>query len=74
MTGARIAGDVVETSIDPATLAQQADEGLRNLIAVFADPTTPYPSQPDLAHAPRFSDYAHLGRLREWSAGGPDEP
>ena len=74
MTGARQAGEVVETSLDPATLAKEAEAGLRTLIALFADAQTSYPSQPDLAHAPRYSDYAHLARVREWSAGGPDEP
>jgi ATP-dependent helicase/nuclease subunit B len=65
---------VVETSIDAATLAQKADEGLRNLIALFAEAATSYPSHPDLMYAPRYSDYAHLGRVSEWSAGGPDDP
>jgi ATP-dependent helicase/nuclease subunit B len=70
MTGAREPGEEVPVEGDPALLAADAEAGLRDLIAAFADPATPYPSQPDPAHAPRFSDYEHLARVREWSAGG----
>jgi ATP-dependent helicase/nuclease subunit B len=28
---------------------------------------------PDPEFAPRFSDYAHLARVKEWSAGGTGE-
>ena len=47
----------------------QALAGLMGLIARFDLPETPYLSQPR-GLAPRFSDYAHLARVKEWSAGG----
>ncbi|OWJ66336.1 double-strand break repair protein AddB [Inquilinus limosus] len=54
---------------DFAALADQALGGLMRLIARFDLPETPYLSQPR-GLAPRFSDYAHLARVKEWSAGG----
>lgn len=48
----------------------EAAEGLALLIATFDDPETPYLSVPDPALAPRWSDYAHLARIREWSVEG----
>jgi ATP-dependent helicase/nuclease subunit B len=54
---------------DMAALAEQALAGLAGLVARFDLPETPYLSQPR-GVAPRFSDYAHLARVKEWSAGG----
>lgn len=54
----------------PADLATEARAGLEALIRRFDDPTTPYRSCPRPAMAPRYTDYAHLARVQEWSAGG----
>ena len=43
-----------------------AAERLKAMIAAFDDPDTPYAAIPRPGHAPRFNDYAHLARLREW--------
>jgi ATP-dependent helicase/nuclease subunit B len=58
---------------DPATLAALALEGLKRLVIAFDSPDTVYQSMPDPEFAPRFSDYDHLARVKEWSTGGPDE-
>ncbi|HAX91348.1 MAG TPA: double-strand break repair protein AddB [Rhodospirillaceae bacterium] len=50
---------------------EKAREGLEALIAVFADPATPYTAVPKPQVQPRFNDYAHLSRLAEW--GGAQE-
>ena len=55
-------------SIDPDLLAP----GCIVLIAAFDDPATPYLARPRAEHAPRFSDYEHLARVKEWSAAGDD--
>jgi len=60
------------TKTDPASLAAEAKDGLAALVAHFNDPATPYRAYPDPARAPRYDDYAHLGRLAEWRAGEPD--
>ncbi len=56
-----------------ADMIVDAEEGLRNLIAKFNDPATPYLSQPRADAKPRFSDYAHLARVKEWSISGDEE-
>jgi ATP-dependent helicase/nuclease subunit B len=58
---------------EPAALAATALEGLKQLVIAFDSPDTVYQSEPDPAFAPRFSDYAHLARVKEWSAGGPED-
>jgi ATP-dependent helicase/nuclease subunit B len=54
-------------------LAAAALAGIERLVAAFAAPATPYAAVPRPDFAPRFGDYAHLARVKEWSAGaGPD--
>ncbi|MEQ1843136.1 MAG: PD-(D/E)XK nuclease family protein, partial [Verrucomicrobiales bacterium] len=60
----------------PDKLAAEALNGLTDLVNAFADPQTPYLSQPRPSARPRYSDYAHLARVKEWSvldeSGGED--
>ncbi|MCH7592755.1 MAG: hypothetical protein IH989_08260 [Planctomycetes bacterium] len=39
----------------------------------YDDPATPYRARPRPAAAPRFSDYEHLARVKEWSAGAAED-
>ena len=55
-----------------AALASQALAGLKRLIAHFDDPRTPYRSLPQPERAPRYSDYTHLARVKEWLVGRGD--
>ena len=64
------AGEVTTVRFDTAELADAARAGLGGLIARFDDPATPYTPMPRPLRAPRFNDYAHLARLKEWSIGG----
>ena len=50
-----------------------AREGIRGLVAAFDDPAMPYLSRPRPEVGPRFSDYDHLARVQEWSAGAKIE-
>jgi len=52
----------------PAQLAAEARAGLQRLVERFDDPATPYHARPWPEHALRFNDYAHLARIKEWSA------
>ncbi len=70
LSGGEPAGHVRLLKEDPTTLAAEAKEGLLNLIARFDDAATPYLSQPRPGWAPRYTDYGHLARVAEWSAGG----
>jgi ATP-dependent helicase/nuclease subunit B len=58
---------------DVAALAAKALRGLESLIARFDDPKTPYLSQPQPERAPRYSDYVHLARVKEWLLGAGTE-
>ena len=50
-----------------------AATGLQELVERFDDPTTPYLSQPHADAKPRFSDYDHLARTKEWGVSGDEE-
>ena len=54
-------------------IAEEATAGLRALIAHFDRAETPYRSRPRPDHAPRFTDYAHLARVKEWSLAAETE-
>jgi ATP-dependent helicase/nuclease subunit B len=51
-------------------LAEQHFAGLQMLLNAFACEDTPYLSRPFPKFVPRFSDYDHLARVKEWSATG----
>ena len=66
------AGEVSPAGPDATALAEQARAGLTALVAAFDDPATGYESRPRPDQAPRFSDYEHLARVKEWSTGLED--
>ena len=67
--GGNPAGEIRDTGGDPNALAAQALEGLHRLVAQFDDDATPYTCQPRADMAPRYSDYEHLARVKEWAPG-----
>ncbi|NCO03846.1 MAG: double-strand break repair protein AddB [Alphaproteobacteria bacterium] len=75
LSGGETAGDVT-TLKDPKKL-QEAKEnaliGLENLVKAFNDQKTPYLSIPRTDNLPRFNDYEHLARIKEWTALGDSE-
>lgn len=68
LLGGDPAGRIDRLKVDGA--ADSASAGLARLIAAFDDENTPYLSQPNPDGAPRYSDYDHLARVKEWSVGG----
>ncbi|CCQ72589.1 double-strand break repair protein AddB [Magnetospira sp. QH-2] len=52
---------------EPAGLIQEALEGLHKLVGTYQFPEAAYPSIPRPDVAPRYSDYEHLARRREWA-------
>jgi ATP-dependent helicase/nuclease subunit B len=73
LSGGRVVGAVSPVGGDnPGELAAQARAGLALLIETFDDPATAYESRPRANWAPRYSDYEHLARVKEWSAPGAD--
>ncbi|GBQ89660.1 double-strand break repair protein AddB [Asaia krungthepensis] len=49
-------------------LVESALDRLRRRVEAFDDPQTAYRSHPHPDYVPRYSDYAHLARVSEWSA------
>ena len=73
LTGREPAAEFGDLKVEPEALRHEAAAGLSALIAAFDDPDTPYLSVPRAEHAPRFNDYEHLARSREWAAWGDEE-
>jgi len=75
LTGGDPAGEVrpVAESGDLPTRIAGAVAGLARLIAAFDDRATPYRAVPRPEWAPRYSDYDHLARVKEWSAAREGE-
>jgi ATP-dependent helicase/nuclease subunit B len=72
LSGGDPAGEIEPVAGDLDELAAAALAGLAELVRRFDAPATPYLPRPNPAHAPRFSDYAHLARVKAWSAGGEE--
>jgi len=73
LTGGEPPGEAKTVKGDPGELAAQALAGLSRLVALFDEVATPYAALPRLDRAPRYNDYMHLARVKEWSAGGSGE-
>jgi ATP-dependent helicase/nuclease subunit B len=65
--------DIVPVTDDGLKLAAEARAGLERLIAAFDDPITTYRARPHPDFAPRYSDYAHLARVKEWAQADANE-
>ncbi len=75
LSGGAPAGEITEVAKardQVEALVADARDGLMELIARFDDPDTPYLAQPRPEWAPRFTDYAHLARVSEWSDGAAE--
>ena len=74
LSGGAPAGERRPAGKEIQGLAEAALRGLTDLVTQFDNPETPYLSQPDPSHTPRWSDYTHLARVLEWSSieGGSD--
>ena len=74
LSGGAPPGKVLPVKGNVEALADEALAGLKALVAAFDDPKTPYRAVPRPDWAPRYSDYGHLSRLREWAQGdeGPE--
>ncbi len=61
---------LADTDAELRLLIAEGLAGLRQLIARFDDEATAYLSVPRPEYAPRYSDYGHLARIKEWSVAG----
>ena len=72
LKGGEAGGEERSAGDDVYGLASEALEGLQALVTVFDDEATPYAARPHPEHAPKYSDYLHLARVREWASGGDE--
>jgi ATP-dependent helicase/nuclease subunit B len=73
LRGSNPAGEVKPATDNPAQSAEEALEGLMGLVAAYDRPEAPYGSRPNPENAPKYSDYEHLARVKEWSTAAPGE-
>jgi len=76
LSGGDPAGEISAPAKDEASLRAliaEAWQGLADLVARFDDAATPYRAVPRPEKAPRYSDYAHLARVKEWSVAEDSE-
>ncbi len=68
LRGSNPAGEVSSAGDEPAQLAADAKEGLAALVRLFDNVETAYEARPRPDAAPKYSDYEHLARLKEWAS------
>ncbi len=68
LNGKGAGGDVQAVSDDLDQAIETVLEGVKALIRVFRQAETSYLCVPDASNAPRFNDYEHVSRLKEWVA------
>lgn len=75
LAGGNPGGEERSAGGDPDALADQALDGLAALIRAFDDEATAYQARPHPDRAPKYSDYLHLARVKEWASidGDGDE-
>lgn len=70
VNGGKEGGSIItlDKPADVQDAKDNAREGIMNLITHFDDENTPYYSLPRPENAPKYNDYEHLARVREWAA------
>lgn len=56
-------------SKDIEKLLDKTYDHIKKLITAFDLPTTPYLARPNPKHLPKYANYEHLARTKEWLAG-----
>ncbi|WP_417831597.1 double-strand break repair protein AddB [Terasakiella sp.] len=72
LRGAQEAGKRQAATDNPAQTAADALEGLQGLVAAYDRIEAPYGSRPNPENAPKYSDYEHLARIKEWSTAAQE--
>jgi ATP-dependent helicase/nuclease subunit B len=70
LSGLAVPGEIkcIAEGAEARVMISAALTGLRGLVERFDDPATPYRAVPIARNAPRYSDYEHLERVKEWRA------
>lgn len=72
LKGGADGGEEKSAGDNPRQLTDEAIEGLKALVATFDDENTPYAARPHPDRAPKYSDFQHLARIREWATAGEE--
>ncbi|MBE88288.1 MAG: double-strand break repair protein AddB [Rhodospirillaceae bacterium] len=67
LTGGDPSGEIRTFTNDDGTLSTNALLGLERLLEVFSKAETAYQAIPAPAYRPRYNDFEHLERFREWA-------
>jgi len=67
VTGGTKSGEIISINEDIENVANIVREGLENLVISFQSEKMPFYCIPDINKAPRFNDYEHVARVKEWS-------
>lgn len=68
----RLGNKITEITETDKVLAQTR-ENLQKLISAFDFETTPYLARPNPKYVPKYSEYDHLERIKEWATEEDDE-
>ncbi len=68
----RLGNKITEITETDKVLAQTC-ENLQKLISAFDFETTPYLARPNPKYVPKYSEYDHLERIKEWATEEDDE-
>lgn len=66
-------GRITALEDDIPALVETTAENLRRLVESYDSADMPYISIPRPGEKPRFNDYEHLARIREWAATGDED-
>ena len=72
LKGGEAGGEERSAGDDTALLTEQALDGLAGLVAAFDREETPYEARPHPDMAPKYSDYLHLARVKEWASSAEE--
>ena len=67
LTGRDPAGEQQPVKGDVKARVAEALQGVTELVAAFDFAETPYSAHPNPEKAPKYDDYEHLARVREWA-------
>lgn len=65
-------GNITKLDDDVENVIEITKTALTGLIELHNQPSTTYTSLPNMEEAPRFNDYEHLSRVKEWGIASDD--
>ena len=73
LSGGAPPGEITRIEMTDGAATAEARAGLKAMIAAFDDHAAPYLAVPRPQLKPRFNDYEHLARFREWATAAEED-